>query len=151
MMTIRSRKNFLPTVLFSLVAWSTVFFMIFFVDPQIVRDVPISGSYIPFFLLLFFSLFLTASLLLSHTRRGFLFALGIVVYLYLRLFGLGHLLNTVLLFAFLLVFELAVARSSWVIFMSRGKSPFVFLPYFLFCSWLTRFVSTCYKNLSLPN
>ena len=112
MMTIRSRKNFLPTVLFSLVAWFTVFFMIFFVDPQIVRDVPISGSYIPFFLLLFFSLFLTGSLLLSHTRRGFLFALGIVVYLYLRLFGLGHLLNTVLLFAFLLVFELAVARSS---------------------------------------
>lgn len=110
-MAIRRRKKFLPAVFFALLSWSIVAFFLFFVDPEIIRDFPISGSYLPFFIFLFLSVFLTASLLLTHARRGLLVSIGITTFLYLRLLGLGHVLNAILLASFLLVLEFALRRN----------------------------------------
>ena len=103
------RRNFLPALFFALLFWGVVAFFIFFVDPELVRDWLLRGSYLPFFLSLWLALFLTASLLFAHTRRGFLLSFGLIAFLSLRLLGLGHLLNAILLFSFLVFFELALS------------------------------------------
>ncbi|OGY19103.1 MAG: hypothetical protein A3F04_01630 [Candidatus Chisholmbacteria bacterium RIFCSPHIGHO2_12_FULL_49_9] len=108
MPTIR-RRNFLPALFFALLFWGVVGFFIFFVDPELVRDWLFHGTYLPFFLSLWLALFLTASLLFAHTRRGFLLSFGVIVFLALRVLGLGHLLNAILLFSFLVFFELALS------------------------------------------
>jgi hypothetical protein len=109
-MAVRRRKNFLPAVFFAFLSWFVVGFFIFLVDPQVIRDFPISGLYLPFFVFLFLSIFLSASFIFSNSRRGLLIALGIVGFFYLRLLGLGHLLNAILLAAFIIVLELAVSK-----------------------------------------
>ena len=108
----RSRKRFLPTVLFSILAWIVVLFFVFFVDPEIIANFPIRGSYFLFFLFLFVALFLSSSLLFYHVRRGFFLAAGVVLFLYLRLYGLGHFLNFLLLFSFLLILDFAASSRS---------------------------------------
>lgn len=110
-MPARRRKNFLPTILLALLNWGVVAFFVLAVDPEIIRDFPIAGSYFLFFVFLFMATFLTVSLILVHARRGLLTAIGLVVFLYLRLLGLGHLLNALLLFSFLLIFEIALSRN----------------------------------------
>lgn len=110
-MTVRRRKNFLPTILAALFNWGVVAFFVFFVDPEIIRDFPIPGSYFLFFIFFFMAVFLTFSLIFMHARRGLFTAIALVAFLYLRLIGLGHLLNGLLLISFLLVFELALSRN----------------------------------------
>ena len=51
-MTVRRRKNFLPAVFFALLNWGIVAFFIIFVDPEVIKDFPIAGSYSLFFLLM---------------------------------------------------------------------------------------------------
>jgi len=109
-MPVKHRKNFLPAVLFTLLSWALVAFIIFFVDPVMLRDFLVPGSYLPFFLCLFLAVFLSGSFLFINVRRGFLFSIGVVVYLYLRLVGLGHMLNAILLFGFLIFLELAFSN-----------------------------------------
>ena len=110
-MAARNRKNFFPTFFLSILSWAVVAFFIFFVDPEVIRDFPISSSYSLFFLFSFIAIFFTSSLLFLNTRRGFLTAFGLIVFLYLRLFGLGHILNAFLLFSFLIVLEIAISRN----------------------------------------
>lgn len=47
-----------------------------------------------------------------NARRGLWLAGGVVIFLYLRLWGLGHLLNLVLLAAFFLILEMALSGRS---------------------------------------
>ncbi|OGD86226.1 hypothetical protein A2Z23_00940 [Candidatus Curtissbacteria bacterium RBG_16_39_7] len=106
------KKRFLPSILFACLCWIVFFYFLFFVDPEIVINFLIPGSYLPFFLSLFFAIFLTGSFIFFNTRRGFLLALGVVTFLYLRLYGLDHLLNLILLISFILVLEFAASLRS---------------------------------------
>lgn len=105
-MTLPHRRSFLPALVMALVCWVLFGWLVVFVDPASVRDLILPGSYLPFFFLVFFAVFLSAALLFGHRRRGFLLAVGVSVFLWLRLVGLGEVLNAILLGAFLLVLEL---------------------------------------------
>lgn len=76
--------------------------MVYFVDPIMVRDLLIPNLYLPFFLVLFFALFFTLAIIFINSRKGLLFALAIVLFLILRLFGLGNILNAILIFGLLI-------------------------------------------------
>jgi hypothetical protein len=91
------RKNFLPTFVLILILWSVFTAMIILVDPQILKDVLLPGSYFPFFAIFFPASFLTLALLLANSLRGLLVATGITVFLLLRIFQLGNLLNLMLI------------------------------------------------------
>lgn len=105
----RRRRSFLPALGITMLFWFLLGLMIVFVDPVVVRDLVLPGSYVLFFLLLSVAVFLTASLVLGHQRRGLLVAIGVAAFLALRLVGLGHVVNALLLGAFLLVLELAAS------------------------------------------
>jgi len=82
----KSRKNYLPTLILVLVLWSLFFGMIFYVEPELVKNVLVDGLYLPFFLLFIPACFylgvgirkykkrlyvFTLALVLGNTRRGF--------------------------------------------------------------------------------
>jgi len=88
---IKSRKNFLPTLLISFGLWLLLGVIIYFVDPDISWAKP------AFFVTFFTALFLTFSLLAANTRRGFTIAVVVTLFATLRLLGVGNVLNLFLL------------------------------------------------------
>jgi len=94
---VKMRKSFFLTLVVIILLWSSVAFVIYFLDPFV------TGA-IPFFLFLaFLTLFLTFSTLFANSRRGLLTALSLTAFLILRYLAVGNILN------FLLITALAVA------------------------------------------
>jgi len=79
--------------------------MVVFVEPAMVKNILIPGLYLPFFLNFFLALFLTLAIVFANSRRGFLFSLGVVVLLILRLFQLGNILNAILITTLVLTLD----------------------------------------------
>lgn len=106
----RQRRNFFPTLVLIFFFWATLGLMIFYLEPNLVKDIFIPGLYLPFFLNLFLALFLTLAIIFANSRRGFFLALGIVIFMILRLFGLGNLLNALLIFSLFFTLEYYFTR-----------------------------------------
>ena len=94
---IKRRKNYLPTLLLILILWSLLGLMVYFVEPEMVKDILIPGLYLPFFLLFFPASGLTLGVIFNNSRRGFLLAIGITVYLILKVYQLDNWLNIILI------------------------------------------------------
>lgn len=88
---IRRRKNFFPTFLLAILFWLGWIFILFKVPP-----VSFAAMFF-FYLFLFLAVFLTAALILAHSRRGFLVSLLIIFVLLFRYYQIGNLLNLFLL------------------------------------------------------
>ena len=99
------KKNYVPAILLSLLFWTLLGLLIIFVDPSLIENFVFKGTYLLFFVLLFLSVFFSASLLLSSSRRGFLISLGVCGALLLRVKSLGNIINLLLLIVFLVLLE----------------------------------------------
>jgi hypothetical protein len=97
---ILKRKNFLPALVFTLLLWLSVAGIIYFIDPHTFGILPL------FFVLVFIALLFSFSIILSHTRRGFLTAFGLTLFLILRYFGVGNILNLLLISGIIIAIEL---------------------------------------------
>jgi hypothetical protein len=84
---ILKRKNFAPTFVITVAMWIGTILIVVYTDPMAFGIIHL------FFIFFFLSVFLTASILLVHTRRGFLIALGTTMYLFLRFIGTGSIVN----------------------------------------------------------
>jgi len=100
----RKRKNFLPTFILAIFFWLISLAVLLFFTPESL--LVIAG----FFLVLFLALFLTFSLLLANSRRGFLIAFGAILFLILRWQKIGNVLNNILLITTTLVLETYFSR-----------------------------------------
>jgi len=101
----RRRKNFLLTFILIVIFWAIFSFIIFFIEPEQVKNFIIPGAYLPFFVNLFLALFFTLSIIFNNTSRGFLVSIGIILFLILRLHDLGNLLNVFLIVGLILALE----------------------------------------------
>lgn len=90
---ITRNKNFLPSLLATVLLWTLTSTLVYFVDPQTFGAIPI------FFLTLFLSLLFTLSLVFANTRRGFIASICLIIFLILRYFGIGNILNLIFIFA----------------------------------------------------
>jgi len=97
---VRRRKNFLPTFILAIFFWLVWLGVLLFFTPESLLMIAV------FFLLLFLALFFTLSLLFANSRRGFLVAGGIILFLILRWQELGNILNTILLMVTILTLEI---------------------------------------------
>lgn len=95
----KKRKNFLPTLILILVLWVSLGGLIYYVDPELVKDMVVPGLYLPFFLMFFPASFLTLAAVFTNSRRGLLGAMMITGFLVLRIYKLGNFLNFLLLLA----------------------------------------------------
>jgi len=111
-MSKRKQKNFFLTLLLLISFWSIQIFIIFFIEPEMLRDIPIPGSYFLFFFTLFFALFFTFALIFTNSRTGFLISLGITIFLFLRVYKLGNILNLILIIGIVSVLEIYFRRKS---------------------------------------
>jgi len=97
------RKNFLPTFLIALFFWANIGFIILFIPPSLLA--------IGYWLLaIFIALFLTLSLVFANSRWGFLTALGITIFLILRLLKMANYLNIILLGGILISLEVYLRK-----------------------------------------
>lgn len=102
---VKLRKNFLPTLAITLFLWGLLGGLIYFVEPDSVAAIPL------FFLLAFLALLFSFSLLLAHTRRGFIAALATTLFLMLRFWGVGNVLNFLLIAGLAITVELYFSRN----------------------------------------
>lgn len=85
------RKNFLPAVVTILLLLASLVSIVYFTDPN-------SSIFVfLFFLNLFILLFILISLLLTNSKTGFIISMCITIFTILRYFGIGNILNAILL------------------------------------------------------
>lgn len=101
---LRKRKNFLPSLVITAVLWLLFIAVILFTTPD---STPVLFV---FFILLFLSLLFTFALILANRRRGLWVALSVTLFLLLRSFGVGNIINLVLLIVIPIIFEFYFSR-----------------------------------------
>lgn len=85
------RKNFLPSLIIIIVLFISLVSIIYFTDPS-------SQFFIYlFFINLFLFLFFLTALILVDSRRGLILSSCVTMFAILRLFGMGNLLNALLI------------------------------------------------------
>lgn len=87
------RKNFLPTLLLTILLWLLLTTLVYFADPQTFGAIPL------FFLLLFISFLFTFSLIFANSRRGLVASISFILFSILLFLGVGNLLNLILILA----------------------------------------------------
>lgn len=102
--TVLKPKNWLPTFIVTGILWAAAAGIIYFVDPNV-------GFAVPLFLtVVFAALFFTTALVLENRRRGLLTAGVVVIFLILRYFGIGNILNFLLLAGVAICVEIYLSR-----------------------------------------
>ena len=89
----------------AVLSWLAVGGLVLLVEPTTIKDVIIEGFYLPFILLVFLTVFFSATLALNSSRRGLLLAIGISGFLILRLMKLANIVNGLLLFSLIGVID----------------------------------------------
>ena len=102
---VKRRKNYWPTLILIVVLWSLIGLMFIYVEPELVKDILIPGAYLPFFLLFFPAVFFPLAIIWGDSRRGLLSAVGLTLFLLLRIFGLGNPLNLLLILGILIAVD----------------------------------------------
>lgn len=85
------RKNFLPSLIITITLGLFLGGLVYFTEPD--------NSFVifAFFLCLFSFLFFMFSLLLASSRKGLIFSICLTVFTILRYFGIGNILNAILI------------------------------------------------------
>jgi hypothetical protein len=94
------RRNFLPTLLVTVLLWLLLAGLIYFVDPGTFGAVPL------FFVLFFAALLFTFSFLFGSTRRGLITSISLSLFSILAYLGVGNILNLLLIVAIAISIEL---------------------------------------------
>lgn len=84
--------------------------MLFFVEPEMLRDILIPDLYLPFLLNLFLALFFTLSVLFVNNKQGLALSTGVIILLILRLYQIANFLNIFLLLAAIFLLELYLIK-----------------------------------------
>ncbi|MBN1169125.1 hypothetical protein JXA63_04515 [Candidatus Woesebacteria bacterium] len=104
---VKRRKNFIPSVIITAVSWVFTFYIILFVDPLQ------SGSIQIFFISIFLSLVLTFKLIFKNTRRALLTTISISIFLVLRYFGIGNIINVILILGLAITSEVYFSQKKY--------------------------------------
>jgi len=97
---ILKRKNFMPALIATLFLWLILVLIIYFLNPNSIFVLPI------FFFVFFLSNLFTFSLILANKRRGFLISICLTLFAIFRLFGIGNILNAILIAGLGIIIEI---------------------------------------------
>ena len=106
--------KWIPRILSLIFLWGAVAVVILKVEPELVRDVVIPGMYLPFYLLLAFSIWYTLALITKTMLMSLVMTITIVGGLILSMFGLMH-------WGLGLVLLLTLLMESWIIYSKHEK------------------------------
>jgi len=91
------KKKYGWLVFATVLSWLLVVSMWLFVDPANIKDLIFPGSYLLFVLMADLAFFLLLTIVLLSPKRALWWTAGLTIFFYLRVNGLGTLLNAVLL------------------------------------------------------
>jgi len=100
------KKKYGRLILVAMINWIVIGLVIWKVDPDTMRDFFFPGSYLPMMMLMTGGVFWLLSILFLSAKRALRWTVGIMFFLYLRVWGLGSWFNGVLVFGLLLCIEL---------------------------------------------
>jgi len=98
-------KHYERLVVATLVNWLLIGLMVVFVDPENVEDLVIADSYLLFLLLLLGGFFFLLSIILMSSKRALWWTMLLVMFIYLRIVGVGSWINGLLLLAVGVTFD----------------------------------------------
>jgi hypothetical protein len=101
----QKRKNFLPTLVVTIILWVVVAGMVYFTDPLDLGIIPV------FLVLMFTTTLFTLSLVFADTRRGVITASALTLFLVLRLYEIGNIINLLLITGLALAIDYYFHRS----------------------------------------
>jgi len=99
------QKHYGRLILATFLSWVLIGLMIFKVDPENIKNLIIPNSYLLFLLLLLAGFFFLLSIILMSSKRSLWWSVLIVIFIYLRVVGMGSLLNGLLLLSIGLMFD----------------------------------------------
>jgi hypothetical protein len=100
------RKRYGWLVFLTIIAWLVLTAMILLVDPENVRDLVIPGTYLLFLAPAGLAVFLLLTIVFLSAKRAVWWTSAILIFFYLRIYGLGSWLNGVLIVGILMCLEL---------------------------------------------
>lgn len=104
---IKKNNNFLPALIIAVILWLSLASLIYFTDPANFGVIPI------FLIILFFACLFTFSLIFANVRRGIITSAAITIFATLRYFGVGNILN------FLLILGISISLESYIWYTKR--------------------------------
>lgn len=91
---------------FALINWLLISLMILMVEPESVRHILFENSYLPMMILLGGGFFWFFSIILMSAKKALMWTVGILIFLYLKVWGMGNLINAGLIFGILTSIEI---------------------------------------------
>lgn len=101
---INEQKNFFPSLVVTILLWGVIGGIILLTSPANLVFIAL------FFIFLLGALTFTFSIIFNNTKRGLLYSLSIILFLIMRLFGVGNILNLLLVLGITIVLDLYFAR-----------------------------------------
>lgn len=105
------KKRYGWLVFFAVVNWLAIALTVWKIDPDNMANFIFSGSYLPMGLLLTGGVFWLLSILTLSSVRALRWTLGIMAFVYLRIWGLGSIFNGVLVLGLLIIWEVYLMKS----------------------------------------
>lgn len=96
-------KSKIPAIVIAFISSVLLLVFILFLDPQSFGIIPL------FFLICFVAVFFTLTLLLKSTFRGLLYTTAGMLFLILRYFGIGNVLNLILIVGIVISIEIFIS------------------------------------------
>jgi hypothetical protein len=98
-------------VLFSMINWLAIGLAVWKIDPDNISDFIFPGSYLPMGILLAGGIFWLLSIVTLSAVRALRWTLGIITFMYLRVWGLGSVFNGVLILGLMVAWEVYIYRA----------------------------------------
>jgi hypothetical protein len=89
----------------ALMFWGLLAMTLLKIEPEVVADILIPGLYLPFVGLWFLAVTITVSGIRWNLVKGLVWGVASTIYLILRLYELGNILNILLILGLLITFE----------------------------------------------
>jgi len=107
----RQKKRYGWLIFFALINWLAIGLMVWRVDPDSMKDLILPGSYLPMTILVMGGVFWLLSILFLSAARALRWTLGIIIFLELRVLGLGTPMNGLLILGLLISWEVYTYKS----------------------------------------
>jgi len=104
-------KHYGWLVFFAVINWIAIGLSIWKIDPENMANFIFQGSYLPMGILLMGGIFWILSILTLSSIRALRWTLGIMVFIYLRIWGLGSIFNGILILGLMILWEIYLYRS----------------------------------------
>lgn len=102
-----SKRSPIFPLFIALVGWALLGLLVYFVNPDVLKPI----WYAPFWILIWISSTWSISLIVGKTGRGALYGTAVVIFFVLRFFGIGNMLNVLLLLGIAFIGDLYFSKA----------------------------------------